>query len=397
MNLARKSVTATTAALMVAVALPAAGLSSAPSNPAIASGVLRDAGGRPAAGRVVLFHDNLRDHDRLEPIATAVANARGEFVLAAPPNARMRAAALVNDGYTNFAAFATLRDGVSGLRFFSARQAPSGVWLDSDSAAIEVALAADHEPPSADFAEQLEEAVEPIEASARRQVGVALASPWLDDCYYTLLKTFDRQTAVMELHTWYSDLSGKASYAKSFIADSEVTVGVKLKAGDASFGWDGTTHVGNELTAANTLTRTGKFGWVLSSEFRYKHWRKQEPNNFICGAAPYEIIENVRWNGGGLIPLWNDGRFDGQCTSTWNANKMALSSQATWSRYNNNLTWFQHSVSLSAYVGKFDVKSKSGASTKVGFEYATGTGRSLYYLCGNNDKPAFALRILAGH
>lgn len=68
-----------------------------------------------------------------------------------------------------------------------------------------------------------------------------------------------------------------------------------------------------------------------------------------------------------------------------------------WLLPDTRLTWFQHGITLSAYSATLSVKSKSGASQKVGFEYSTGTARSIYYLCGNNDYPAYALRIHAGH
>jgi hypothetical protein len=97
--------------------------------------------------------------------------------------------------------------------------------------------------------------------------------------------------------------------------------------------------------------------------------------------------------------LWDDGRFDGKCTTTYNANKLTLQGpeKAEWKRFKNSVTSFQHNISLSAYVATLAVRGKSGLSARVGWEYTTYGARSTYHLCGNDEKPAFASRVFAGH
>lgn len=47
------------------------------------------------------------------------------------------------------------------------------------------------------------------------------------NCYYTLVSTFDRNSPVAELHTWYSDLTGRVWYGKTNKADSHISVGIR--------------------------------------------------------------------------------------------------------------------------------------------------------------------------
>lgn len=93
--------------------------------------------------------------------------------------------------------------------------------------------------------------------------------------------------------------------------------------------------------------------------------------------------------------MWNDGRFDGQCLTTYYGKRMSLQSGGYWSRFSENLTGFGYSISVAAGLTA-DMSSYSGASTKVGFEYWGGQARSTYWLCGNSDFPAYSLRIFAG-
>ena len=390
-----RSLAACLLAALLLLTLPGAGLSArVAAPPSLLTGALSAADGRPTAGRLLLFHDNLRDHDRLELVATARASANGRFELRLAPSRSTRSAAARNDGFVNFALYGVSREAASSLRFFSARQDGRGAWQGRATDLSGLVVKLGRKPPAPDFAEKLEAGLGASPAQAARAGTVqASGAAWLDDCYYDLLRTFDRGTPVLELHTWYGDLLGKASYGETRTADSDVTVGVRY--GDV-FSMEGTTHIGNTQTVTAALSRTGRFGRVLQSEFRYKHWRVRTPNNFICGAAPHEIVEAVRWNGTGLLPMWDDSRFDGQCTTTYRANRAALSRNAEWSRWSEELTAYQWNLHVAAGL-TVAMRARSGASSRVGYEYTTGSARSIYYLCGNDEKPAFSRRIFAGH
>ena len=389
-----RSLAASLSAALLLLALPGAGLTARVAGPpSLLTGALSAADGRPTAGRVLLFHDNLRDHDRLELIAVARAAANGRFELRFAANRSTRAAAARNDGHVNFALYGVSQEATSSLRFFSARQDGRGTWRGAADLRG-VVVETHRKPPAPDFFERLEARLTSLPArEARAGTVQASGAGWLDDCYYDLIRTFDRGTPVLELHTWYGDLLGKASYGETRMADSDVTVGVRY--GEA-FSMEGTTHIGNAQSVTASLSRTGKFGRVLQSEFRYKHWRVSTPNNFICGAAPREIVQAVRWNGTGLLPMWDDSRFDGQCTTTYRANRAAFSRNAEWSRWNEELTSYQWNLQVAAGL-TVATRARSGASSRVGYEYTTGSARNIYYLCGNDEKPAFSLRIFAGH
>jgi hypothetical protein len=367
----------------------AQGASAASGPPLVAQGVLRDAAGHPSRGLVALYHDNMRDHNRLELIASATADASGSFRLALTPGASVRAAAAVNDGYANFALVGVTPSGVSTLHFFSRQAAPNGSWLRADSE--RVTLAASHPAPSADYL-----------ASFRRHVAGALsqvaqpATDWFDYCIYDLSNTWDEATPIQELHTWYTDMSGKALYAHTSTADTDISVGVKLASGPWSI--EGSTHIGTSSSTTTEIgrTRTGHYGKVLSSSFRYQRWRIETPNNFVCPwDAPPQIVEATRWNGTNYGEAWDDSRFDGQCATTWSSHRNPMGKLDTWSRIQEDFTSFGYSIGANLGI-TVNMTSKSGASDKVQLSYATGTARNTYFICGNNEYPSFSLRVFAG-
>jgi hypothetical protein len=108
------------------------------------------------------------------------------------------------------------------------------------------------------------------------------------------------------------------------------------------------------------------------------------------------VIESARWNGTGLTPRWDDSRFDGQCLTTWYSNRGQQDAGSTFVRTDETLTSFGYTIGVPIGIGSISMTSKSGASVKVGFDYSFGNNLSVYWLCGNTDKPAFSLRIFAG-
>jgi hypothetical protein len=354
--------------------------------PNLASGVLRNAAGQAAAGRVLLFHDDLRDRNQLELLTTARSGADGLYTLRLLPNRSTVAAASRNDGFVNFAVSGVTRTGVSRLHFFSARQDGRGAWVGQNEGTSAMEIRATSRPPTPDYATRVEDAL--------RAGGHGVAGDPVDTCLYDLVQTFDAQTPVMELHTWYSDLSGTATYARSNTADTAISVGVKYS------GWstNGTTHVGNTMGAAVTETKTGPYGKVLQTSFRYDRWHFRTDNYFICASPPQpqEVVEAVRWNGTNLQVSWDDTAFDGRCLTTWSAYKNRMLPGATFARWEQRLT--SYGYTLGANLGPFNINmvSTSGASTSVGYIYTAGTARRAYYICGNTDYPAFSLRIFAG-
>jgi len=88
-------------ATMLVALLPATALG-ASGAPMLATGVARDTNGRLAGATGLLFHDNLRDHGRLELIGRTRTAADGSYALRFGGNQATRQTAAVNDGFVNF-------------------------------------------------------------------------------------------------------------------------------------------------------------------------------------------------------------------------------------------------------------------------------------------------------
>jgi hypothetical protein len=390
------------------LAMPPTGLLAANGDELI-SGNIVDAAGKPVAGRVLVFYDNLRDENRLDLVATSRTGAAGQFAVSLTSTPAMEAARSANGGAANFAAYAVSHTGISTFRFFSAKPSGNG-WSNRRERLDRFDLLATSPLPDPAFDQEIEDsdAVHQLSPESRSMFGpsVAAADITYNSCYYTLVGTYDRQSPVAELHTAYNDLTGRVWYGHTNQADSDISVGIRADDANTLFYASGTIHVGTSYssTVETYVAKSGSFGWVQQTSFRYgryqnnwnANWRLQlcwDPNH--GGSAPYEIVESLRWNGTALADDWNDGRFDGQCQTTYANKKMALQSGRYWARWTENLTGFGWSMGVGVGLTA-SVSSWSGASDKVGFEYWGGTQRSTYWLCGNDDFPAYSARIFAG-
>jgi len=383
------------AAALVLLAMPSS--VGAADSPELISGVLRSAGGQATSGRIIVFYDDLRENNRLLLASTSQAGSDGRYRIGIEPSPAMVAASARNGGYANFVAYAVTGDGISQYRWFSARY-EAGTWRAARDELDKFDVSAILPLPASDYDERVEGAL-----SKRSRVGIRMLTPmttgdqWLYECRYSLIATYDRETPVAELHTSYLYLTGKAVYGKTYQADSDITTGVRASIEVVQFIGSGTHHVGTSSAVETSLTKTGSYGKVLSSSFRYKRWRWDWDNPPICGSppAPYEILQSTRWNGTAFAVAWDDSGSDGKCQSTYNQYKQKLLPGADWSRYNNSFTGYRKTISLSAGLSA-ETTSWSGASTRVGREYHNGSSVTSYYICGNTDFPAWSLRIFSG-
>jgi hypothetical protein len=391
----RRAAVAVVSVLSLLALLPGASVSAAQTSggPRLVAGTLRDASGNPAAGRVLVFHDNLRDADRLELLGYAKAGNNGQFTFHLGHNTKVDVARSRNDGYANFAMYGVTADGISTLSFFPASLNAKGTSWASQSQRLDRAnLRATMHLPSQDFPDEVAAS---LDGGTKPTTGGGIVpevsgDQWLDYCLYTKISTWDAATPVMELHTWYTDLTGVASYGRTNTSDSDISVGVKY----SSWSLEGTTHIGNSDEVKVTKTATGQFGAILSSSFRYSKWQFNASNYLICASPPdpFYVVESVRWNGTNMNVMWTDTGQDGRCLGTYNAYKNKMDPRDTFSRSSNRLTTFGWTLS-GVGVGW---RSTSGSSTKVTFDYTAGTARASYYICGNDDYPAYAHRIFAG-
>ena len=212
------------AAFLIAalVSAPSAGIATAVrSLPNLVSGIVRNAAGGGTAGRVLLFHDDLRDRNCLELLGTARSGADGRYNLSLLPNAETMAAASRNSGFVNFALVAITGRGVSRLQFFSARQDGRGAWVGGNNSLPAIEICATSSPPEPEYATRVEAALSTLSHPAD-------GDP-LETCLYDRVQAFDAQTPVIELHTWYRDLTGTATYARTRTSDSDITVGRQIR------------------------------------------------------------------------------------------------------------------------------------------------------------------------
>jgi hypothetical protein len=360
------------------------------------AGTLRDAHGRPAAGRVLVFHDNLRDANRLELVASGKASGNGKFEVRLGSSKSVDAARARNDGYANFAYYGVTADGVSSMYFFPASLAPGAAWRSNranlSASNIETVDAA----PSPDFANRIATLLDQRAASSGGITPQTTPDEWLGYCIYDIVSTWDASTPVVQLHDRYSDLTGKVWYGKTTVADSDITVGIRTS---GSWSLSGTTHTGTDTTIEASRTVTGTYGAVLSSSFKYRLWRFASNNYFACATppAPHDIVESIRWNGTTFSLAWNDTASDGLCTTTFSAHKDSIDAGEYWARWNNAYSGFAWSLNVPFYAGTYvNMRSYSGASNKVGHEYTAGFARPTHWICGDNDFPAYSWKILAG-
>lgn len=401
----RLSVGALSVLLLVALATPATGAGRV-GPPLLVEGAVSNAAGKGVPGQVLVFHDNLRDHNRLELVASTRASQKGRYAVRMHPTAEMDAAGSSNSGYANFVLFAATDAGMSEYMFFAAQPTVGGAWADDTGVVPGLNIRAERSLPHGGYLRELEDAVssalvddaDSMSATSGDVTASETGDDWLRYCMYDPIQTLDRQTPVAELHTRYTDLTGRVHYGRTATADSSISVGVRAGSSSASFSASGTTYVGNTQSSGTARTRTGTYGKVLASSFKYQKWRYKTKNTMFCSSppAPYEIIEAIRWNGTTFTEMWDDSHLDGKCRTTYNNYKMSMGKGDYWYRWNQAYTAFGWNLSVSAGVTA-SMTARSGASTKVGHEYWSGTARSVYYLCGNTDYPAYARRILAGH
>lgn len=405
--MSRASLVGLVMASLLLLAAPAGGmvLAADDDEPQLLAGALKEKDGKPAEGRVLVFHDNLRDENRLELVSTTRSNASGLFSIGFKTNPSVENARKNNGGFAHFSVYGVTDAGVSLMRFFSAELGATSWKGNGNDELDNLNLIATQPPPVEDFAGKVERS-DPIRKLAARRhkrssYSVA-ASYYPTNCYYDLIATLNKQVPVHELHTAYADLSGKAYYGRTNKADSDISVGFKVSPQDTIFNASGALRVSNSFseTVETSRTRTGNYGYVLSTSFKFSRWRNNEAMNrfnALCSppSAPYEVLEATRWNGTTFSNAWDDSRFNGKCLTTWYSHRDGLQRGEEWKRSRQNFTSYGFDFSVSAGISA-SMTAKSGASDMVGIEYKAGTARSVYWICGNTDFPAYSLRIFAG-
>ena len=378
---------------------PTASAATASAGPRLIAGTLRNEAGSPSTGRVLVFHDNLRDADRLEFVGYAKANGSGRFKFQLGHVAKVDQARSHNDGFANFAMYGVTPNGVSRMSFFSARLDKGAASWKSEQTDLDGAkVSASEAQPTKDFAEKIATLIDGQTTPTSNGGIVPLAvtgDGWLDYCLYNRIQTWDAATPVMELHTYYTGQHGTARYARASSADSDIGVGVKY---GSTWSLEGTTHVGNSDEVSVSKSASGRFGWSLTSSFRYSRWQFSSNNNPIACAvppAPMYVVESVRWNGTSLATYGDLSSYDGKCATAYASHNDPMTGNDTFSRVSKRLITFTWGLNVSTGL-TINMAETSGASSNVTFDYWTGTDRSTYNLCGSDDFPAYAHRIFAG-
>lgn len=385
---------------ILALSMPATAAGVDRSSPQLVAGVLQSGAGTPSSGRVVVFHDDLRDNNRLQLMSTSLAGSDGRYSVNIRATRDIQDAAASNDGFAHFIAYAVTGAGISDYRFFSAKL-ERGAWKGSATANLgKVNLSASRPLPSRDFPKQLDAAIRTAQAKLDQRVATPNTTPdeWLFQCYYTVYSTFQSRTMVSELHNDYPNLQAVALYGRTDQADSNISVGIRATKYKVNFSASGTNHIGNSNVTEVKKNVWGSYGKALNTLFQYQRWRHHPDNGLACQSppAPYEILKSTRWQGDTLGAAWDDSRFDGQCLTTYSQYKVRLDAGADWARFSNDYTGYTWTMNVAAGI-TYNNSSWSGASTRVGHEYHNPWNAPTAYICGNNEMPAFALRIFAGH
>ena len=232
--------------------------------------------------------------------------------------------------------------------------------------------------------------LEPLQTCRRRSStkggtrGVSGVTPivWDAGCTYTVLSSTDPSHVVGEIHT-PSNTSASLVYGKS--ADSDMGIGYSTNGSNWSV--NGTIHVGNGKSAAETWDRGSSYAHRELSQF---HWEKRH-NHCPAGPTDFYTTVSTAWNGG-AVDGGDVSQYDHQCDTTYNAYKVPQAPNTHFDRSSNNfVTW-------SVDTGAFGIgtSAQSGASTWVQIHMFFHQPSGTRYICGNNAAPTSSARIFSG-
>jgi len=123
---------------------------------------------------------------------------------------------------------------------------------------------------------------------------------------------------------------------------------------DSGQGWgsEGSIRIGNSTSTGleEGVVWTGKTGWVWKARFEFRKYYGNSPSHDFCYGAPLNLAQAHHWkpdSSDSPQHAWDDSRFYGQCTTTWNAYKNLRAPGTYWSRTTSNFTAFGWNVSIS--------------------------------------------------
>jgi len=361
----------------------------------IAEGLLRDAGGRPTSGTLLL---NLIDPDATSPaaplLAMGTAGANGRFRLRLDPSPQLSAVAARQAGFLNMRLLAVSADakGVAMLsrRWDGKRWAPNAGPPQIDLTASAALTAAqrgelDRLRAAGTAAEQRAARGRPsVEVTGATLAGASAIGSDNPYCLRVNDRFLTAYTVIGELHTW-RDMTATFGYGTS--ADSDISAGFSFDGGK-TWSLGGQLHVGNATSTRSTKTVSANYyGRTIRSQFEYVKYHYA--GWFCYDDTVYQ--SPWRWTGGGIIEGTSQAQFDGKCGRTY-PKVYLYGRNTTWSRTDNDFwNW-----SAAASVLGLSLKAQSGASSSADLTYTFGSATSYHRICGSDDYPARATRVFAG-
>jgi hypothetical protein len=326
----------------------------------VASGYVRDAAGTAVAGaRVALYDARPTDDATISavPLVTTTSASDGSYALPFSPTAALAAEAAANGGYNNFYIAATA--GASRYFLGITRGYSSGIWTSGGD------VAADDLTPG----------------TSASGTGPNLY------CGFEIRKKRIAQeqalTVIGETHV-VADMREDFTYGTT--ADSDIDIAASFDGG-SSWSIRGSFHVGNVEGAAIKWYVYPEDGHEWRSNFvyrKYKHWD-------LCGDVWYSV-EPRQWTGGGAWPGADGAYLDHHCASWYASTAQDYGPGSEFTRSSRKLYKFGVAVN----VFGVNLGARSGASRYVIAHWKFGTGQLHHWLCGSNNQPSSARRILAG-
>ena len=372
-------------ACLLAVAWTLLGTAPASAATVLVSGTLSDAAGMPAPGtiRVYAWPHSSRAMS-LPLVGTAQAGASGAFrVVAADPRGLLRLAQQ-RDGWLDFTATAETISGRGEWTFtgFVARTA-AGVRVASDASAEARSGAA----RIASHASAPQIAIRADRPSRLLAAAARSDGPCRPERRVTKPRYARALAVVGELNNAYNDgTSGKFTYGRKQVADTDFGIGVSSDGGDSWF-IGGENHISDEGKAGFPAAKR-RYARKLRSVFEFSH---QAARNHTCAVWDH-YVRAESWIGGTNSDLRQPGALN-RCDAASLLD--GFDSGATYERRSN------HAVRWTRGVAVFGVylTSKSGFSNHVTLEYKFGgPGGKEHYLCGPDGRssPYEAPRVFSG-
>jgi hypothetical protein len=150
---------------------------------------------------------------------------------------------------------------------------------------------------------------------------------------------------------------------------------------------NGTFHVGNSLSNAIGFNRGPQYGKKELSVFHYGKYKWVS-----CGGTiqSYEV-DALQWTVGS-----SDGAdvtsVDNQCGTTYLQFARRFAANSTWDRSAQEFKTWSDGVTVFGAT----LSTQSGSSQWVAYHYDFGNNTNNHWMCGNDDHPSGAHRVLAG-